>query len=152
MKIHHLYRCFNAEGRLLYVGISLSAAQRLSNHRSGSEWFHLVTKISLETYPSREESLSAERKAVENEQPKHNVKLQRITPPDLSLVPDVIMPLIAEDIVIKATGIDGYRLSMARLGGQPLIPYLRLGKRMIRYRPRDVREYIISRHKEYHGL
>lgn len=68
----HLYRHFDASGLLLYVGISLSVFKRLAQHRQVSPWFDLITKVTIETYTSREEALVAERKAVEQESPKFN--------------------------------------------------------------------------------
>jgi hypothetical protein len=36
---HHLYRYFDETGKLLYVGMSLSAFRRAAQHRLGSDWF-----------------------------------------------------------------------------------------------------------------
>lgn len=68
-----LYRHFDAEGNLLYVGISLSTAKRLGEHRNKAAWFRKVKTITIEHYPSRKAALDAERKAVQTEHPQHNV-------------------------------------------------------------------------------
>jgi predicted GIY-YIG superfamily endonuclease len=70
---HHLYRHFDAQENLLYVGISLDALQRLRAHRTASRWFDDISLVKMETFPSRAKALSAERAAIINEKPKHNV-------------------------------------------------------------------------------
>lgn len=67
-----LYRCFNDEGRLLYVGISVAAFARLQQHVESSRWMDDVTVVTIQTYPSREEAMYAERMAVRFEKPVHN--------------------------------------------------------------------------------
>jgi len=48
-----LYRHFDANGSLLYVGISLSTAQRMGEHRCGSEWWKKVVSITIQRFPTR---------------------------------------------------------------------------------------------------
>ena len=68
----HLYRHYDKDGNLLYVGVSWTILQRLRQHEKGSFWFGEVDSIKLEKYPSREASLEAERKAILAEQPRYN--------------------------------------------------------------------------------
>lgn len=68
-----LYRHFDASGALLYVGISLSTAQRMGEHRCGSVWWRKVASITIERFSTRKAALDAERKAVQTENPLHNV-------------------------------------------------------------------------------
>ena len=72
-----LYRHFDAAGRLLYVGISLSAVQRLGQHRDNTHWFEAIASVSIEWLPSRAEALEAERRAITTEHPAHNVQHAR---------------------------------------------------------------------------
>lgn len=80
-----LYRHFDAKGVLLYVGISLSTANRLGQHRCVSPWSKRVTSITIERYPNRKAALDAERNAIQSEGPLYNVtgkkKGFRITQP-----------------------------------------------------------------------
>ena len=39
-----LYRHFAADGSLLYVGISLSALNRLGQHKQNAEWFDKISR------------------------------------------------------------------------------------------------------------
>lgn len=67
-----LYRHFDAKGRLLYVGISLSAAARLSQHRD-KPWFKRIAHMTTQWLPSRQAALAAEAAAIKAERPKHNI-------------------------------------------------------------------------------
>jgi excinuclease UvrABC nuclease subunit len=69
---HCLYRHYDSSGVLLYVGISLNAVLRLGQHRKGSEWFELITTITIEHFRSRRQAVKAERKAIRKERPKFN--------------------------------------------------------------------------------
>ena len=68
-----LYRHFDADDRLLYVGISLSALTRLSQHRENAHWFALIRRVAIELHPTRRAALEAERDAIRRERPIHNV-------------------------------------------------------------------------------
>lgn len=70
----YLYRHFDSNNELLYVGISLSALVRLGQHKEHSHWYHSIVRVEIEQFPSRKEALLAETKAIENENPKHNKK------------------------------------------------------------------------------
>ena len=85
----HLYRHFDERGKLLYVGVSLSAIQRLAQHKHHSHWFNSIEKITIEQFPSREEALDAEKIAIQKEGPLHN--------PALKNIPDPKMLRITED-------------------------------------------------------
>jgi hypothetical protein len=67
-----LYRHFDSDGRLLYVGISLSAIIRLAEHRA-SPWFDDIARVEIERHPTRKAALAAERKAIRDERPLHNI-------------------------------------------------------------------------------
>jgi predicted GIY-YIG superfamily endonuclease len=69
----YLYRAFDAEGILLYAGISVNAITRLGQHMTGSAWWELVTEIRVEKYATRADALEAETKVIEVEKPLHNV-------------------------------------------------------------------------------
>lgn len=69
-----LYRHFDKDDILLYVGISLSTVNRLSQHREVSPWFDQITRVTIEHYQSRQEALAMERQAIKNEKPKFNLR------------------------------------------------------------------------------
>jgi hypothetical protein len=61
-----LYRHFNKDGLLLYVGISLGARalDRQVDHRGSAKWFCEISNITLEHLPSREAARIAEDRAI----------------------------------------------------------------------------------------
>jgi len=75
----HLYRHFDKDGILLYVGISLSALNRLGQHKDHSHWFDTISRVEIENFNTREEALVAESLAIFNEKPTHNIKQPRRT-------------------------------------------------------------------------
>lgn len=78
-RFNQLYRHFDADGQLLYVGISFSAVYRLSQHRDSSNWYERIAKVTIENFPSRQEVVEAERRAITEENPIHN-KVHRPKP------------------------------------------------------------------------
>lgn len=80
-----LYRHFDAEGCLLYVGVSKSVLVRTSQHKRGSDWFDQVVRIDIERFSTLDDAMAAEQHAIETEKPKHNLrhgsrKVSRTTP------------------------------------------------------------------------
>jgi len=73
----YLYRHFDNDKNLLYVGISLSVATRLMQHRQNSGWFDRISLVTVEKFPSREEALKAEVEAIKSENPRFNIQGKR---------------------------------------------------------------------------
>lgn len=69
---HSVYRMFDAEGALLYVGCTAQWPLRLDQHRVGRPWWQDVATVTIESFPSREDALDAESRAIEVEHPLHN--------------------------------------------------------------------------------
>ncbi|MEQ8511188.1 MAG: hypothetical protein RLN67_02400 [Algiphilus sp.] len=67
-----LYRYFDAENRLLYVGVANDFEARDRAHRSASPWYQQKAQATTTQFPTRAEALAAERQAVRNESPLHN--------------------------------------------------------------------------------
>lgn len=67
-----LYRHFDATGALLYLGISLSPIERLSQHMSAAPWAEEITTITVQWHPDRKAAEKAEREAILTEKPKNN--------------------------------------------------------------------------------
>jgi hypothetical protein len=68
-----LYRLHDAEGRLLYVGISSSGGRRLEQHAYSKAWWHEVAAATFEEFPTREAAAAAELQAIRDENPRHNI-------------------------------------------------------------------------------
>lgn len=73
-----LYRHFDADGVLLYVGISLSAVARLAQHRDNAHWYRAIARVDIEWLPTREDAIFAERRAIFRERPLHNLAVPKI--------------------------------------------------------------------------
>lgn len=69
----HLYRHFDKDGKLLYVGISLSALARLAEHKKVSAWFWKIARVEITAYASRADVVMAERLTIKREKPLHNI-------------------------------------------------------------------------------
>lgn len=70
---HALYRLYTDGGQLLYVGITVDPGARFAQHRASKAWWHDVAGISIERYPDRRTAFAAEARAIEVENPLHNV-------------------------------------------------------------------------------
>ena len=68
-----VYRMFDAEGQLLYVGVTSTFGRRMHVHSERKEWWPLVVTLTVEQFGSREEADAAERLAIATEDPVHNV-------------------------------------------------------------------------------
>ena len=69
-----LYRYFDSEGRLLYVGITGDNTKRQSQHRRNSFWFGEIASAKFEHFDTRRDAAQAEVLAIKNEKPLHNTQ------------------------------------------------------------------------------
>jgi predicted GIY-YIG superfamily endonuclease len=68
-----LYRFFDADDELLYIGITSHLPGRVSEHEGEKPWWTDVERVSVEHFATREEVIEAEREAIRTEGPKHNI-------------------------------------------------------------------------------
>lgn len=69
-----VYRHFDADGALLYVGMGWSSLARLMRgHRKQSHWFDQIARIEIERFPTREAAYKAEWDAIVKEKPRYNL-------------------------------------------------------------------------------
>lgn len=68
-----LYRMFDQDGILLYVGISQDAFVRFAQHARSKSWIKQVARWEREPFPSRQMALQAEKAAIEQESPLFNI-------------------------------------------------------------------------------
>jgi len=67
-----LYRHYDGDGRLLYVGIAISLHTRTAQHIDKSPWIRWVALSEAEWYVSKAAALKAERIAIQTERPIFN--------------------------------------------------------------------------------
>lgn len=72
MRSAEVYWHYDEGGRLLYVGMSLSAAVRTGEHRRSSEWFSRVRRIDVDHYESEWAARVAEAEAIAEHRPPFN--------------------------------------------------------------------------------
>lgn len=67
-----LYRLFDTEGRLLYVGIAFNPDSRWAGHSASKSWWTDVAEKRVEWHETRSEAVAAERAAIATELPLYN--------------------------------------------------------------------------------
>lgn len=72
-----VYRAFDKNGELLYIGSTKSLPNRLSAHRTSTWWWPVVKRIEHHDFPTLEAARDAERVAIRAEHPKMNVQHNR---------------------------------------------------------------------------
>lgn len=110
---HVVYRCFNAEGGLLYVGISRRAATRITQHSKTKAWWQDCVDIKFTDYPTREAAAQAEIEAIKAERPQHNV-LHNSQPGD-GMAPEGDYDWIERDGLLDPQDVVLLRLTNGRL-------------------------------------
>lgn len=68
-----LYRLHDAEGVLLYVGITSDPQQRFSAHKQDKPWWPDVARKSIEWYDTRADAELAEEAAIKIKSPRYNI-------------------------------------------------------------------------------
>ena len=71
-----LYRHFDADNRLLYVGITCDLSSRNAAHERGAEWFPQVSTTTVQWLDDRDHAAALEAVAIRFEAPKHNRDFQ----------------------------------------------------------------------------
>lgn len=105
---HAVYRFWDASDRLLYVGLTVDPGLRWKAHKR-RDWWRSVARATLEWFPDRASAERAEREAIRNEDPVHNVRdreqpkimpAERITYPLAGKVKDDALLTVSEAVAI----------------------------------------------------
>lgn len=68
-----VYRIFDAENALLYVGMSVAPETRFADHRTCKRWMREdAHRYEIAWYASRAEAEREEKRAIREERPRHN--------------------------------------------------------------------------------
>lgn len=79
-----LYRHYDADGNLLYVGLSYSAVLRTFQHARrtrSAAWFKKIVLIKIERFKTRKAAQIAETQAIREERPLYNIAVRGPYPP-----------------------------------------------------------------------
>lgn len=74
LRPHYVYRLYDLEDRLLYIGATYSVKLRMEHHRYQTPWFSEVARVEAETFPTRRDAFTAEARAIYAESPLYNVR------------------------------------------------------------------------------
>jgi len=80
MSMQNLYRLWNEDDELLYVGISKSAMHRIVDHLRNQPWSSSIAKMTIEQFADRSAVEKAERLAIAKENPIHNKQRYSLSP------------------------------------------------------------------------
>lgn len=86
MSIHVLYRMFDKNGTLLYVGRTAHPAERFKAHKYTKQWWSQVARIDLQHCANHDALEQAEREAIQGEWPLYNVQEKRGDKPAAEVV------------------------------------------------------------------
>lgn len=76
-----LYRLFDEDEVLLYVGVTDDIIRRLKRHMKTQPWANRIAMVSVEDFDTRDIALEMEREVVVAERPLFNKQLQPPPPP-----------------------------------------------------------------------
>ena len=68
-----LYRFFDCDGELLYVGITGNFSQRWQDHASSKPWYGSINRMTVVWYKDAAAAVEAETEAIDSELPRYNV-------------------------------------------------------------------------------
>lgn len=73
MRSAGVYRLYDAQGALLYVGSTVDVRRRMGEHALAKPWWGDVAEVTTEVCPSVAVALATEAEAIRAEQPRYNV-------------------------------------------------------------------------------
>lgn len=76
MTVACVYRHFDKDGRLLYVGKSLKPFKRMERHKQTTDWFADIRMVTLEHFDHEWQASVAESTAIREERPLYNINCQ----------------------------------------------------------------------------
>ena len=77
---HFVYRVYDANDELLYVGVTVNVKQRMRLHKSNRvAWYGRMATVDTKEYPDKPSARLAEAKAINAEHPEFNVQMNHRT-------------------------------------------------------------------------
>lgn len=77
LREHFVYRAFDADGQLLYIGCTLNPIKRLSEHRQHSAWHRYMKRLTFVGPYNYETARQVEYDAIEGERSLYNFSSER---------------------------------------------------------------------------
>lgn len=116
-----LYRMYDADGALLYVGITNNMRRRWIAHKRDKWWIDEVDDVVTEHYESRHEASIAEQKAIRSERPRHNDMLAVVSPNNRSSEPQALRVVLGGIDSHTMAADSGLRAIIERHPGDTLV-------------------------------
>ena len=79
-----VYRVYDADGDLLYVGCSVNALKRMHGHKQSAKWWNLAASGLILQYENRAMARVEEAAAILEEQPRFNVQIDYVPPVEVT--------------------------------------------------------------------
>jgi excisionase family DNA binding protein len=105
-RVTTLYRFYDADGRLLYIGISGNPGRRFDQHAQEKNWWVLVARSTMEHFPGRRAAERAEAAAIVREQPLFNIAGSLPNPNGPTGDPGVVPATTHPDPSLRLAAID----------------------------------------------
>lgn len=70
---HYVYRIFDADSRLIYVGCSHDMEKRIYSHRQLMWWAPQIDRIKITVHPNKKAAHEVEREIIRTEKPRWNL-------------------------------------------------------------------------------
>jgi len=71
---HAVYRLYDQQDRLIYVGCTARLSDRLKHHAKTMWWWEQVARVDIESHPNRTVGLAAEKFIRDTEHPRWNIE------------------------------------------------------------------------------
>jgi predicted GIY-YIG superfamily endonuclease len=75
-----LYRLYDEDGKLLYVGITSDPGMRFAQHKADKHWWRLVARKDIDWFDKRANAAAAEEMAIKVKDPMFNYEHSRYRP------------------------------------------------------------------------
>lgn len=89
-----LYRMHNAEGELIYVGVTFDPHTRFGDHRQKKPWWADVATIHVQHFEDRDEARQAEQEMIRKLKPVYNIAHATLNKLEASAEPRGIAPAV----------------------------------------------------------
>lgn len=150
-----VYRMYDADSALLYVGVTMNDAVRLHAHSNQKAWFYRVATVTFTRYATKSEAYAAEKAAIKEEKPLHNVRDSGKSLRRLPLnQPEITDPNPEEgseshiDITTAAEYLGIARQTLLNWRSRGYGPPSAMIGGRVRYKPEDIDTWINDRFKE----
>ena len=111
-----LYRHFDRQGRLLYVGRTNNPPKRLASHRGDKSWWAEVERTTYQEFPTLDALKRAESDAIRYELPKWNVQgAAKVAVEPKEFSPTELAPFQGKDFSFNLTDMHDQQLSLQGL-------------------------------------